>query len=83
VLYGPDAPPDVPAQMDWGFLSLLPDRASQASFKTAQGSRTMAHERPGSPARAMVLTDLPAAYNRASSSAAIQTVRAPRWRGVF
>ena len=63
VLYGSDAPPDVPVQMDWGFLSLLPDRASQGEYKKL----LKAHEEwimhgPQAPARAMVLRDLPVAY---------------------
>ena len=28
-LYGPTAPADAPLALDWGFLSLFPDRATQ------------------------------------------------------
>ena len=63
VLYGPDAPPDVPAQMDWGFLSLLPDRASQGEFqKLITDLEQWLMRGPEAPARAMVMRDLPAAY---------------------
>jgi hypothetical protein len=63
VLYGPDAPPDVPAQMDWGFLSLLPDRASQGEFqKLLKDLEQWLMHGPEAPARAMVLADLPVAY---------------------
>lgn len=33
VLYGPNAPPDVPPVFGWGFLDLLPDRASQGEYQ--------------------------------------------------
>lgn len=63
VLYGPEAPPDVPAQMDWGFLSLLPDRVSQGEFqKLITDLEQWLMRGPAAPARAMVLRDLPAAY---------------------
>lgn len=63
VLYGPDAPPDVPAQMDWGFLSLLPDRASQGEFqKLITDLEQWLMRGPEAPARAMVVRDLPAPY---------------------
>ncbi|MSU34701.1 MAG: DUF1549 domain-containing protein [Pedosphaera sp.] len=63
VLYGPEAPPDVPAQMDWGFLSLLPDRASQGEFqKLLKALEQWLMHGPEAPARAMVLRDLPVAY---------------------
>lgn len=32
-LYGPTAPPDVPPVFGWGFLDLLPDRASQGEYQ--------------------------------------------------
>lgn len=58
VLYGPDAPPEVPAQMDWGFLSLLPDRASQGEFqKLITDLEQWLMRGPEAPARAMVLED--------------------------
>ena len=58
VLYGPDAPPDVPLALGWGFLSLFPDRATQGEYQklvkeVEQWSMTTA----GAPARAMVLVD--------------------------
>jgi len=58
VLYGPDAPPDVPLAMGWGFLSLFPDRPTQGEYQklikeVEQWSMTTA----GAPARAMVLVD--------------------------
>ena len=58
VLYGPDAPPDVPLAMGWGFLSLFPDRPTQGEYQklikeVEQWSMTTA----GAPARAMVLID--------------------------
>ena len=63
VLYGPDAAPDLPAQMDWGFLSLLPDRASQGEFqKLLKDLEQWLMHGPEAPARAMVLNDLPMAY---------------------
>jgi len=63
VLYGPDAPPDIPMQMDWGFLSLLPDRASQGEFqKLLKDLEQWLMHGPEAPARAMVLADLPVAY---------------------
>lgn len=62
-LYGPEAPPDVPAQMDWGFLSLLPDRASQGEFqKLLTALEQWLMHGPEAPPRAMVLQDLPVAY---------------------
>jgi cytochrome c553 len=58
VLYGPDAPPDVPLAMGWGFLSLFPDRPTQGEYQklikeVEQWSMTAA----GAPARAMILVD--------------------------
>jgi hypothetical protein len=32
-LYGPNSPADVPLAMDWGFLDLFPDRATQGEYK--------------------------------------------------
>jgi hypothetical protein len=60
ILHGPDAPPDVPAQMDWGFLSLLLDRASQGEFQQLLGAlESWLMHGPGAPPRAMALEDLP------------------------
>ncbi len=58
VLYGPDAPPDVPLAMGWGFLSLFPDRPTQGEYQklikeVEQWSMTAA----GAPPRAMALVD--------------------------
>jgi cytochrome c553 len=33
VLYGPRAPADAPMTLDWGFLSLFPERATQDEYK--------------------------------------------------
>jgi hypothetical protein len=62
VLYGPDAPPDVPAQMDWGFLSLLPDRASQGEFQKLLKTFEECLMSTEAPARAMVLEDSATPY---------------------
>ena len=63
VLYGVDAPPEVPAQMDWGFLSLLPDRASQGEFqKLITDLEQWLMRGPEAPARAMVLEDAARPY---------------------
>ena len=63
ILRGPDAPPDVPKQLDWGFLSLLPDRASQAEFqKLISSVEQWLMNQAEAPPRAMVLRDLPTPY---------------------
>ena len=64
VLHGSEAPPDVPLQLDWGFLSLLPDRASQGEFQKLLTSfeQWLIHE-PEAPPRAMILRDLPTPYD--------------------
>jgi hypothetical protein len=53
--YGPTAPADAPLALDWGFLSLFPDRATQAEYqkliKEVEASATKG------PPRAMVLLD--------------------------
>jgi cytochrome c553 len=33
ILYGPTAPADAPLALDWGFLSLFPDRGTQAAYQ--------------------------------------------------
>jgi len=63
VLYGPDAPADAPLAMDWGFLSLFPDRPTQEEYKkllkaVEEWSATGA----GAPPRAMVLYDAATPY---------------------
>ena len=63
VLYGPDAPPDVPATMDWGFLSLLPDRASQGVYQQlVTDLEQWLMRSDDAPPRAMVLQDSPVAF---------------------
>ncbi len=60
VLYGPDAPPSVAKVFDWGFLSLLPDRPSQAEFeKLVKDIEQWSKTGPGAPPRAMVVQDSP------------------------
>jgi hypothetical protein len=61
VLYGPDSPADAPLALDWGFLSLFPDRATQAEYQKLLGSleRWLAK----GPPRAMVLRDSPRPYD--------------------
>jgi len=60
VLYGASSPAQAPLTMDWGFLSLFPDRPTQSEYKkllkdVEQWSTTG----PAAPARAMVLLDSP------------------------
>lgn len=63
VLYGTEAPPDVPGTMDWGFISLLPDRASQAEFqKLITDLEQWLMKGPEAPARAMVMQDADIPY---------------------
>jgi hypothetical protein len=58
--HGPDAPPNVPLAFGWGFLTLLPDRPSQAVYqKLLKDVETWAMSGPGAPPRAMVLVDDP------------------------
>jgi hypothetical protein len=61
VLHGPRSPADAPLALDWGFLSLFPDRATQAEYQkllkaveawTAKG-----------PPRPMVLLDAPRPFD--------------------
>ncbi len=60
VLYGPDAPPDVPMAMDWGFLSLFPDRPTQGEYeKLLKEVEQWMMTGPGAPPRAMALFDSP------------------------
>jgi mono/diheme cytochrome c family protein len=57
VLYGPRSPADAPMALDWGFLSLFPDRATQDEYqKLLKALET--HVATGPP-RAMVLLDSP------------------------
>lgn len=63
VLYGPDSPADIPLAMDWGALSLLPDRPSQDEYKKLRRAvETWSATGRGAPPRAMVLADAPAPY---------------------
>jgi hypothetical protein len=57
-LYGPDAPADAPLQMDWGFLSLFPDRPTQGEYKALlKAVEEWSATGAGAPPRAMVLYD--------------------------
>lgn len=59
-LYGPGTPADVPLVFGWGFLSLLPDRASQGQYqKLLKDVEHWLIHGPGAPARSMVLLDGP------------------------
>lgn len=59
-LYGENAPANVPLVFGWGFLSLLPDRASQGQYQDLlkKVEQWLIHA-PGAPPRAMVLQDGP------------------------
>ncbi|MEO8494484.1 MAG: DUF1549 domain-containing protein, partial [Planctomycetota bacterium] len=58
VLYGPNAPPDAPLELDWGFLSLFPDRPTQGEYqKLIKAVEEWSSTGAGAPARAMVLYD--------------------------
>ncbi len=55
VLYGPDAPADAPLALEWGFLSLFPDRGSQGEYqKLLRGVENWLAK---GPPRAMALFD--------------------------
>ena len=57
-LYGKLAPANVPLIFGWGFLSLLPDRASQGEYqKVLKEVEQWLIRGPGAPPRAMVLRD--------------------------
>ena len=57
-LYGEFAPANVPLVFGWGFLSLLPDRVSQAEYqKVLKEVEQWIINGPGAPPRAMVLFD--------------------------
>ncbi len=57
-LYGETAPASVPLIFGWGFLSLLPDRASQGEYqKVLKEVEQWLIRGPGAPPRAMVLLD--------------------------
>jgi hypothetical protein len=61
VLYGPDSPADAPLALDWGFLSLFPDRATQGQYQTLL--RSLENWLAKGPPRAMVLHDSPRPYD--------------------
>ncbi|MBA4062479.1 MAG: hypothetical protein C0501_01995 [Isosphaera sp.] len=61
VLYGPDAPADAPLALDWGFLSLFPDRATQGEYQ--KRLRHLEAWLAKGPPRAMVLYDAPRPYD--------------------
>ncbi len=59
-LYGESAPANVPLVFGWGFLSLLPDRASQGQYqKLLKEVEQWLMTGPAAPPRAMVLLDGP------------------------
>lgn len=60
VLYGPQSPADAPLALDWGFLSLFPDRATQEEYKKLI-KEVEVYSAKG-PARAMVLNDAARVY---------------------
>jgi hypothetical protein len=61
VLYGPDSPADAPLALDWGFLSLFPDRATQGEYQ--KHLRDLEQWLANGPPRAMVLRDAPRPYD--------------------
>jgi hypothetical protein len=62
VLYGPDAPADVPTNL-FDDLALLPDRPAQAVLqKLRKEVEQWRSGGPGAPPRAMVLVDIPRPY---------------------
>jgi hypothetical protein len=63
VLYAPESPPQAPLSLDWGFLSLFPDRPTQAEYKKLlKAVEEWSSAAKGSPPRAMVLYERPAAH---------------------
>jgi hypothetical protein len=60
VLYGSDAPADAPLELDWGFLSLFPDRETQAEYEKLL--RALEVWLAKGPPRAMVLHDAARPY---------------------
>ncbi|HVL12240.1 MAG TPA: DUF1549 and DUF1553 domain-containing protein, partial [Gemmata sp.] len=61
VLYGADSPADAPLALDWGFLSLFPDRATQAEYERLL--RSLEQWLAKGPPRAMALHDTPRPYD--------------------
>lgn len=63
VLYAENSPPDVPLAMDWGFLSLFPDRPTQGEYeKLLKEVEQWMMTGAAAPPRAMVLWDDPRLY---------------------
>ncbi|MFO0800588.1 MAG: PSD1 and planctomycete cytochrome C domain-containing protein [Gemmataceae bacterium] len=60
VLHGPDSPADAPLALDWGFLSLFPDRGSQAEYQKLL--RDVENWLLKGPPRAMALADAERPY---------------------
>lgn len=57
-MYGPETPASLPRVFGWGFLTLLPDRASQGEFqKLLKEVESWLKTGAGAPPRAMVLLD--------------------------
>ena len=61
VLYGPTSPADAPLALDWGFLSLFPDRATQAEYQ--KFIKAVEVWSVKGPPRAMVLADSPRPFD--------------------
>src|SRR6185312_1201499 len=61
VLYGPTSPADAPLALDWGFLSLFPDRATQGEYQ--KFIRALETWSVKGPPRSMVLADSLRPYN--------------------
>ncbi len=60
-LYGPNAPADAPLSLDWGFLSLFPDRGTQGEYqKLVKDVETWAAK---GPPRTMALLDAERPYD--------------------
>ncbi len=57
-LYAADSPPDIPIEMDWGFLSLFPDRPTQEEYKKLlKAVEEQCTAGAAAPPRAMALLD--------------------------
>ncbi len=61
VLYGSDSPADALLALDWGFLSLFPDRATQGEYQNLL--RSLENWLVKGPPRSMVMHDLPRPYD--------------------
>lgn len=59
-LYGPNSPADAPFAMDWGFLDLFPDRATQGEYKIL--IKDLETHSVKGPPRSMVLVDSETLY---------------------